>query len=207
MSRHWVRVPQLWLGLVLAAVGICATLRSELGVSPWDVLHAGVAERTGLGFGTVVQLVGAVVLFGSLFVGARPGFGTVCNMLGIGAVENVLLDTSVFAGVGDGPLVWRIVLLLAGVVTIGFSAALYIGSHYGPGPRDGLMVALHVRRRISIGWARTIVESLALVVGVVAGGPVGVGTLAYTVFIGPSTQTAFRILRLTPVRETTTEPV
>jgi uncharacterized membrane protein YczE len=199
------RVVQLYAGLFLAAFGIVLTLRADLGVSPWDVLHGGLAEATGLSFGLVVQLVGAVVLAGSMVLGVRPGFGTVSNLVFIGVFENVLLD----AGLGrpvEG-LVLRASLLVAGTLLIGVAAALYIGAHLGAGPRDGLMVALHTRAGWSIGWARTLVEASAFVVGLLLGGPVGVGTAFYTLAIGPATQASFKVLRMTPVRETTTEPI
>ncbi len=199
------RVVQLYAGLFLAAFGIVLTLRSELGVSPWDVLHGGLAESTGWSFGLVVQVVGAVVLAGSMVLGVRPGFGTISNLVMIGVFENVLLDLGL--GRGDDPLVVRVLLLAVGIVLIGVAAALYIGAHFGAGPRDGLMVALHTRAGWSIGWARTLVEASALVAGVLLGGPVGIGTAVYTVSIGPATQAAFKVLRMTPVKETTTEPI
>ena len=199
------RVVQLYVGLFLAALGIVLMLRSELGVSPWDVLHGGLAETTGWSFGLVVQVVGAVVLVASLLLGVRPGFGTISNLILIGAFENVLLDLGLARG-GD-PMVVRVLLLAGGTVMIGVAAALYIGAHFGAGPRDGLMVALHTRAGWSIGWARTLVEASALLVGVLLGGPVGIGTAVYTVTIGPATQVAFTLLRQTPVKETTTEPI
>jgi uncharacterized membrane protein YczE len=201
-----VRVPQLFLGLFLAAFGIVLTLRADLGVSPWDVLHGGLAERSGLSFGLVVQLVGAVVLAFSMLLGVRPGFGTIANLVLIGEFENLLLD----AGLGHpthAPLPIRLALLIAGIALIGLAGALYIGAHYGAGPRDGLMVALHTRAGWSIGTARTLVEATALVAGIALGGPVGVGTALYTVGIGPATQASFKLLRMTPTKETTTEPV
>ena len=199
------RVVQLYLGLFVSALGIVLTLRAELGTSPWDVLHKGLADTTGLSFGLVVQLVGAVVLVLGLLLGVRPGFGTVSNLVFIGVFANVLLA----AGVGEGsdPLWLRVVTLAAGIGSVGVGAALYIGAHYGPGPRDGMMVALHTRLGWSIGAARTLVEATALVGGVALGGPVGIGTLAFTLGIGPATQVSFRLLRQTPVRETTTEPI
>lgn len=202
----YVRLLQLFAGLFLAAFGIVLTLRSGLGVSPWDVLHGGLAERTGLSFGTVVQVVGAAVLAASLLLGVRPGFGTIANLFLIGAFENVLLGT----GLGEeshGALLPRLGLLALGTVLIGVAAALYIGAHFGAGPRDGLMVALHTRFGWSIGWARTLVEASALLAGIAMGGPVGIGTALYTVSIGPATQASFKVLRMTPVRKTTTEPI
>jgi len=199
------RVAQLYAGLFLASFGIVLTLRSELGVSPWDVLHGGVAETTRLSFGVVVQLVGALVLAASLLLGVRPGFGTVSNLVFIGVFENVLLDAGL--GAPGDPLALRVAWLVAGTVLIGVASALYIGAHLGAGPRDGLMVALHTRLGWSIGWARTLVEASALVAGIALGGPVGIGTAFYTLAIGWATQWSFVLLRRTPVKETTREPV
>ena len=199
------RIVQLYVGLFLAALGIVLTLRAELGVSPWDVLHAGLAESSGLSFGLVVQLVGAVVLVAGLLLGVRPGFGTLSNLVFVGVFANLLLDS----GVADGEhALWlRAVLLVLGTALVGVAAALYIGAHLGAGPRDGMMVALHTRFGWSIGWARTLIEASALVVGMLLGGPVGIGTAVFTLSIGPATQTAFTVLRMTPVRETTSEPI
>lgn len=204
------RVLQLVVGLTACAVGIVMTLQSGLGVSPWDVLHGGLSERSGIPFGYVVQIVGLVVLaLGVVLGGVRPGVGTFANIALIGTVENVLLDAGWLAGLGDRGMVVRGAVLLVGVVVIGFGAALYIGAHLGAGPRDSLMVALHVRSGRSVGLARTVVELVALVLGLAMGGPFGVGTVVYAVGIGAAVQLWFRVLRQSPARlpETTGEPI
>ncbi|HVF20343.1 MAG TPA: hypothetical protein VNA14_08880 [Mycobacteriales bacterium] len=205
-----VRVAQLILGLVLCAVGIVMTLQSGLGVSPWDVLHGGLAERLDLSFGLVVQGVGlAVLVLGMVFGRVRPGFGTIANLILIGAVEDVLLATGWLDGLDGDALALRVAVLCLGTVVIGLGAALYIGAHLGAGPRDSVMVALHLRGRMSVGVARTIVEAVALGGGLLLGGPFGVGTVLYTITIGPAVQVWFRVLRMTPAKlpETTSEPI
>lgn len=122
--RHAVRVACLLSGLACCATGIVLTLRAGLGVSPWDVLHAGIAERLGVDFGTVVIGLGAVVLAASLLLGVRPGGGTVANMLLIGLMENALLDLGVLDRLADGALLPRVVVLVVGVATIGLGSAL-----------------------------------------------------------------------------------
>ena len=204
------RVAQLLSGLTLCAVGITATLQAELGVSPWDVLHGGLADRLDLPFGYVVQGVGVVVLAGGMLLGGvRPGWGTIANIALIGTVENILLDSAFLDGLADDAWALRVVVLVVGVATIGLGCALYIGAHLGAGPRDSLMVGLHQRARIPVGAARAVVEAVALVTGMVLGGPVGAGTVVYVVGIGPAVQASFRLLGMTPARlpETTTEAI
>ena len=58
------RLPRLLTGLVLCGLAFALPIRAGLGVDPWDVLHLGIAGRTGIPVGTVSVLVGLVVLIG-----------------------------------------------------------------------------------------------------------------------------------------------
>ena len=51
-----------------------------------------------------------------------------------------------------------------------------------------------------MGRCRALLEVTVLGLGVALGGPVGLGTLAFAVGIGPAVQVAFRLLRQTPAR-------
>ena len=139
---------QLAVGLTLYGASMAMIVRSSLGLDPWDVLHYGLAARTGLSFGTVVILVGVVVL--ALWVPIRqlPGLGTVANVVVIGVVSDLVLGV---LSTPDQPAA-RAGLLVGGVVLNGLAGALYIGSQLGPGPRDGLMTGL-VRRSGAVGAA------------------------------------------------------
>ena len=48
------RLLQLYAGLVLYGLSMALQVRATLGLGPWDVFHQGVADHTGLSFGTVV---------------------------------------------------------------------------------------------------------------------------------------------------------
>jgi uncharacterized membrane protein YczE len=73
------------------------------------------------------------------------------------------------------------------VVIIAIGSGLYIGAGLGPGPRDGLMTGL-ARHGLSIRLARTGVEVLVLVAGVLLGGSIGIGTAVFAFGIGPLVQ-------------------
>jgi uncharacterized membrane protein YczE len=62
---------------------------------------------------------------------------------------------------------------------------MYIGAHYGPGPRDGLMTGLATRTGRSIRLVRTLIEVGVLATGWLLGGTVGIGTVAFALAIGP----------------------
>ena len=182
----------MFVGLWLFALGVVMTLRADLGVAPWDVLHDGLRLRTPLTFGGAVILVGLVLVVLTAASGIRPGIGTISNMLAIGIFEDLMLATEIGADLGDA-VVWRAVLLVAGVLTIGLGSALYIGAELGPGPRDGLMVMVAERTGFRIGVSRGLVEGAALAVGFLLGGAAGVGTLLFALGIGPAVDLAFRL--------------
>ena len=56
------RLAALVWGLLLCAVGIVCFLESKLGLPPWDVLHQGIAEQTGILFGVANLVVSAALV-------------------------------------------------------------------------------------------------------------------------------------------------
>ena len=68
------------------------------------------------------------------------------------------------------------------------ATAMYIGSQFGPGPRDGLMTGLHRRTGLPIGLVRTCLEVTVVGIGWLLGGVLGLGTVLYALAIGPLVQ-------------------
>ena len=194
------RLVKLNVGLVLFAVGLWLGLVAELGVGPWDVLTGGLSKQTGVRFGLMAIVVSVVVLLIAVAARVRPGIGTVLNVFVIGAVLDLLLTSPLLEDLDDRPIALRLGATLLGIATVAVGSALYLGAHLGPGPRDGLMVAIHLRTGWRVGTARAVLEGVVLVLGVLLGGPVGVGTVLFALGIGPAVQIAFRVLRQTPVR-------
>ncbi len=174
------RLLQLFPGLASCGLGLALMVLADLGLGPWDVLHQGLSERTGLPIGTLVMLVGFVVLLGWLPLRQPLGIGTLCNVVLIGLVIDAVL------AVAPAPqgLAARWACLLTGVMLMGVGSGLYIGTGLGPGPRDGLMTGL-AARGYSLRLVRTLIELSALALGWALGGTVGAGTLLFAFAIGP----------------------
>jgi uncharacterized membrane protein YczE len=181
MHRPVRRLAQLYAGLVLYGGSMALQIRAGLGLDPWDIFHQGIANRTGLSFGTVVIVVGALVLLAWIPLRQRPGFGTVSNVIVIGLAVDAALG--VLPHAGSAPV--AVAMLLSGVGLNGLAGGAYIGAGLGPGPRDGLMTGLVRRTGRSIRLVRTSIEMTVLVAGAALGGTVGVGTVVYALSIGP----------------------
>jgi uncharacterized membrane protein YczE len=181
-------------GLFLCAAGIVALLESELGLSPWDVLHQGLAQHTPLSYGTANIAVGVVVLVVAWGLGARVGVGTVANATLIGLFIEVLVRVPAVEALSEEGLVARSIVLVAGIALVAVGSAFYLGASLGAGPRDSLMLVLALRSGWRIGLVRTLLESSVVVVGAFLGGTIGIGTIAFALLIGPALEASFWVL-------------
>lgn len=180
-ARWTRRIGQLVVGLFLYGIGLALMVRAGIGLAPWDVLSQGVAHRTGIPFGLVTNIIGALVLLLWIPIRVRVGVGTVANVL--------LLGTSAQLGLALIPQqtvpALQGLVFAGGLALVAVATGLYIGARLGPGPRDGLMTGLHRRTGWPIWIVRTGIEVGVLLVGVVLGGQFGIGTIAFALLIGP----------------------
>ncbi|WP_085911803.1 MULTISPECIES: membrane protein YczE [Pseudonocardia] len=184
MPRRRRRLIQLLVGLVAYAFSMALMMRAGLGSMPWDVLHQGVALRTGLPIGTVIAATGVVVLLLWIPLRERPGIGTVANVVVI-----ALVIDSALAVVPEVDGLWaRAGLAVTGIVLNAAATAAYIGVGLGPGPRDGLMTGLAARTGRSVRVVRTAIEVAVVLTGWLLGGTFGVVTVAYALGVGPLIQ-------------------
>ena len=129
------RLLQLLIGLALYGISLAMFIRASLGTAPWDVLHQGLAARTGLSLGTVVVVVSFLVLLLWIPLRQWPGVGTLCNAVLVGVFADIgLALIPQFSHLGG-----QIGLLVGAVLLNGVASACYIGARLGPGARDGLM--------------------------------------------------------------------
>lgn len=193
------RLAWLVLGLFLCAVGILLFLEARLGLPPWDVLHQGIAKHTPLSFGLANVGVGLVVLVAAWRLGAQIGIGTVANAALIGLFVALLQPLHAVRAASHWPVGGRVGLLALGLVAFGVGSAFYIGAAVGAGPRDSLMLVGARRLGWRIGAVRALIEISVFGAGLLLGGVVGIGTVAFAALIGPSVEASFWLLSRTPL--------
>lgn len=174
------RAVSLFVAVAAVGVGIASMVTAELGVSPADVLSTGGADRLGIGVGTMGWISGAVITTVAWIMGRRPQWGTLWGTFVVGLSVNVSLSFMP----DDPTMTWRIVLFVIGLTIIYLGIAVGVSTMLGTGPIELLMLAF-TDRGVSVQVSRWGIEAVILVVGVILGGQVGVGTVIFVVLAGP----------------------
>jgi len=184
------RAAILFFGLFIFGLGDSLLVQSTTGNAPWTVLAQGVANKLDISIGISTFAISTLVLLLWIPLREKPGFGTVANI--------VIIASAIQLGVNIFPLANNylvgVVMDLLGIALVGIGSALYITCALGPGPRDGLMTALHKRTGIRVGRVRLGIEGTVLILGALLGGTVGLGTALFALLIGQSIAIALGVV-------------
>ena len=185
-----LRVIILFFALFIFGLGDAFVIQSNIGNGPWSVLAQGVSKHLHISMGWSTFAISAVVLLAWIPLREKAGFGTLSNLVIIAiaiqiGVDVVPLQHSFIAG---------LIICLLGIAMIGVATSLYITCGLGPGPRDGLMTAIHRRSGIRVGRVRLGIELSVVALGALLGGNVGLGTLLFATLVGQAIAVALGVV-------------
>ncbi|WP_455539218.1 YczE/YyaS/YitT family protein [Terrisporobacter sp.] len=193
MSKIISTILRLLLGFMCCSFGTVMALKSNLGLSPWDVFHQGLSNITGLTIGQASIIVGLIVVTLTLLLKLEIGLGTVANMMIIGLFIDLIIYTGIIPQ--STTLLSGVPMLIGSLVMMSIGSYLYISCKVGCGPRDGLMVVLVRITGKSVGVIRFFIELSVLVIGFLLGGKVGIGTLITVMAVGYCIQLVFKMFK------------
>jgi len=177
----------------IIALGMLITINTPWGTAPWDVLHVGLASKTGLTIGRANQLTGLVVIVLALLLGGRTvNVVTLMNVAMVGTWVDLYRSWNLVPYV---PGLGGLAFLLLGVAVWGFGTALYLHPGLGAGPRDSLMLILVQRTGQPLYRVKMAMDLTAMAVGLLLGGPAGIGTAVVAACFGPSVHFFRGVLR------------
>lgn len=176
------------VGLTFLSLGISTMILANLGAGAWDAMYVGLSDITGLSVGTWILLVGIfLILVNGLLLKKIPEFLAVITILIIGALIDFWL-LIVFSGFSLTDLSLRILMFIGSILIIALGISFYLQSSFARNPMDTLMMAIQVRTGKSLAFSKTVMEVTVLIIALLIGGPIGVGTVIVTLLIGPLIQ-------------------
>jgi len=190
------KIPILFIGFIFLSVGVMLTKRAGLGMDSWGVFHLGIANISGLSLGTIIQLVGAVILILSVtLLKTKIGLGTILNVALVGYLIDISDKLYTFY---PNIIIEKAIIFIFGLFFLTFGRSLYISTKLGAGPRDGLFVGLSRVTQIDVKYIKPALEFTVLVSGFFLGGTVGFGTIFLIITSGYIIQYFFKILNFNP---------
>ncbi len=193
VGRLGLRVLMLLGGSLLIAVAVATMLWNSFGPGPLDVFIAGLRETTGMSLALAYWSAFGGMLALAVLLGRRPGPGTIVTPLILGPAVQVLLELLDRVGRPD-PFPVQLVVHLSAIAVLGVGAGALIVSGLGAGTGELLATAAsdrtgHPEPHLRIGF-----EMSWLAIGVLLGGPVGVGTVVVAALIGPAVAGGHRLV-------------
>lgn len=182
---------RLIAGFIFCASSTIFMLNSNLGLSPWDVFHQGLSRITGITIGQANIIIGVLFVIVGMCFGQKLGIGTILNMLLIGQFIDLIMYLNIIPVASN--MITGIIMMIIGMLLMGYGCYLYISCGLGCGPRDGVMLVLNKLLKKPIKYIRAGMEILVLILGIILGGTVGLGTIISAVFLGYSIQLVFRL--------------
>ncbi len=184
---------RLFFYLLIGILGMGTFLSFLVGVSygtdTSTFMNTAIAVRLGLSFGTTMVITnGFLFLFQLIWGRHLIGFGTICNMTLIGYtcdfcryLESRLIPAEAFT---TQPA--RTILFIAALVPFLFFTTMYMISDQGLAPYDAPAVMISSHFHLPFSAVRMAWDGTAVLIGILAGGHLSVGTIAFLFAVGPT---------------------
>ena len=184
---------KLIIGFIFCASSTVFMLNSNLGLSPWDVFHEGLSNISGMTIGQASIIVSLCVIILGILLGQKLGIGTILNILIVGKFIDLINESNIIPVANN--LFTGVLMMIIGMLTMGYGCYLYISCGLGCGPRDGVMLSLSEKLNKPIKIIRAIIEVTVLVTGFILGGTVGIGTFISAFGLGYCIQLIFKMFK------------
>lgn len=187
------RVIILLTGLTIAHLGVTLFLLADLGADPFNVLVQGIFrtirhitgwEAVTHGY-THVAICFLIILVLLIVDRSYIKIGTVLCMVCGGPIIDFFTKLLSFLFAQERALWFKLIVLAIGCVILAFGMTIVIKSDAGTGPNDLVALVISEKSHVKFSIVRVIVDVAFVVVGYVAGGSFGIGTVVCAGLVGP----------------------
>ncbi|RAU84427.1 YczE/YyaS/YitT family protein [Pontibacter arcticus] len=195
MREKLINYTFFFTGLMLFGLANAIAVQVKyLGLHPWEVLNVALFQRFGFTIGTWSTLVGLIFVCLSWFMNRKYiNIGTFLNALLIGPFTDLFLWLDFLPKATNTPLDY--INLGCTMVIAGIAGGMYVAGGVGAGPRDGFMLSVSERTKLSVSQARIITECIVLAIGYALGGPAFIASFFYTLIQSPIFQVTLKFFQ------------
>lgn len=171
-------------GCLIFSLGAKFFIDSNLGTDPLDVLVLGIVKHSGLTIGIVSGIIAiAFLLLWSLWNHKLPPLTPFVTMFLVGSLIDCWNIIKIESYTSEFFNSYS--LLLVGLFLAAYGSALIIMSGIGIRTMDLVAITIVHKWKWKFFYAKMMFEVFFVLSGWLLGGPVGIGTIAFVVVVGP----------------------
>lgn len=174
------------LGLFLIQVGVAIMLQLNIGSDPFTVFTQGLAKRLHITAGSANRIITLVLGILLLFIDRTYiKIGTLISIFCAGIMMDFMY--SMFEGLNleSYPLLVKSFIFLIALIPIAMGIPLIKLPGLGVAPNDSVYFVLEDHLKKPYSRVRMASDAVYLVVGILLGGVIGVGTILCLACLGP----------------------
>lgn len=184
---NWIK---FFLGIIILALGVGVISIADLGIGSWDAINFGLQDLSGLRLGTIMFITSfIVIILSSIIRKSRPRISTWFTSLVIGVAVDFW--ATLLGNIEIEQSYIRIMVFAIGIVIQGIGIAIYLLAKFPPNPIDDFMIALKEKFNLKIGQAKVLADFICIIVALIIGGPIGIGTILAAISVGPIVNIVF----------------
>lgn len=175
----------LFIGFGFIAYGVSMVVHvSDVGVEPWAALNIALEKKMWT-YGAWNALIQSVFIILTVIIEKRlPRVGTYINMIFVSLFIDIFVYLNSFFYVEIINSFLKYGFYISGVIVATFGTAMAIVSGLGTGAKTQFYVAIHQKFGFKLSNCKYAMEILGLLLAVVFGGPIFVGTLLFILVSG-----------------------
>lgn len=175
------------IGNILIGLGVSLFKMAGMGNDPFSGLIISASALLHLSFSIFLIMINTVIFLIEITLGRKfIGIGTFVNWFLIGYVIEFFLWFTKLLFTPPESFLGRLPLVILGVLVISLGVSLYQTSDAGIAPYDSLAMIMDERlTKLPYFWCRMICDATSVVLCLLTGGLVGLGTFLSAFCLGP----------------------
>lgn len=181
------------IGVGIMPLGVVLTINAHLGSGGYDALNFAIADLMKINTSIVIYGTSFIILIiTALIRKGFPRFQTFISSFLLGFFTDIW--RYLLKNVESTTILISVVLMISGIIVIGFSVACYMISIFPTNPSDDLIVALK-EKNWNITVAKILLDGVCVIFALILRGEIGVGTIICTFGIGPVIDFSYKFIK------------
>lgn len=186
MNKRTKQILFAILGNLIIGFSIGILRLSKLGVDPLSFMNSGFSDFLNKDFGTVITVTNFILIV-IVFLGHRKsiGLGTVINMATVGYSAD--FSYMILKFLDNDKFLVNFIILIIGINIMSIGVGIYLEANLGASAYDAMPYVVNnaLIKDFSYKYTRIVLDVICIVVGLIFGEKIGIGTIFLGFLSGP----------------------